>query len=101
MPAAAPAGMYTATFGDARASWVVMPDQSMIGVQNRTSRRDDELIGQILRDQQALQDKVRQARLDRQVQPAPKMTFGTWSMDADGTTVTAVPGSMTSLPRTN
>lgn len=93
----APAGMYTAELGDTRASWVVRPDQSMMGTQDRMSRRDDELIGQILQDQQGFQDDVRQMRIDRQLQPAPPMMYGTWRVDMTGTPMTAVPvtGNMT------
>ena len=40
--------------------------------------------------EQAFKDQVRQMRLDRRLQPAPQMTYGTWSMDMDGSTVTAV-----------
>jgi hypothetical protein len=71
MPAvSAPAGMYMAELGDTRASWVVRPDQSIMGTQDKMSRRDDELIGQILQDQQNFQDDLRQMRIDRQLQPA-------------------------------
>jgi hypothetical protein len=93
----APAGMYTAELGDTRASWVVRPDQSMMGTQDRMSRRDDELIGQILQGQQDFQDDVRQMRIDRQLQPAPPMMYGTWHVDMNGTPMTAVPvtGNMT------
>ena len=41
------------------------------------------------RDQQ-FKDSVRQMRLDRQMQPAPVMTYGTWSVDMHGESVTAV-----------
>jgi hypothetical protein len=94
---AAPAGMYTTELGDARASWVVRPDHSMMGMQDRMSRRDDELIGQILQGQQDFQDQVRQMRVDRQMQPAPQLMYGTWHVDMNGTPMTAVPvtGNMT------
>ena len=93
----APAGLYTMEMGDARASWVVRPDRTMMGTQDRMSRRDDELIGQILQDQQDSQDEVRQMRIDRQLQPAPPMMYGTWHVDMNGTPMTAVPvtGNMT------
>ncbi len=92
-----PAGMYTAEIGDTRASWVVRPDQSMMGTQVRMSRHDDELIGQILQDQQNFQDDLRQMRVDRQLQPAPPMMYGTWHVDMNGTPMTAVlvTGNMT------
>jgi hypothetical protein len=93
----APAGMYTSELGDARASWVVRPDRTMMGMEDRMSRRDGELIGQILQDQQNYQDQVHQMRLDRQLQPAPQMMYGTWHVDMNGTPMTAVPvtGNMT------
>jgi|SoiMethySBSTD1v2_1073268.scaffolds.fasta_scaffold392512_2 hypothetical protein len=96
-PVSAPAGMYTATLGDTRASWVVRPDQSMTGTLDKMSRRDDELIGQILQEQQDFQDDVRQMRIDRQIEPAPSMMYGTWHVDMDGVPTTAVPatGAMT------
>ena len=93
----APAGIYTTEMGDARASWVVRPDRTMTGTQDRMSRRDDELIGQILQDQQDSPDEVRQMRIDRQLQPAPPMMYGTWHVDMNDTPMTAVPvtGNMT------
>ena len=59
---AAPAGIYTTELGDSRAAWVVRPDHSMVGMQDK-----------------------------RQLQPAPSMTYGTWSVDMNGTPMTAVP----------
>ncbi len=94
---AAPAGIYTIELGDSRAAWVVRPDRSMVGMEARMSRHDGELIGQLLQDQQNFQDEVRQMRVDRQLQPAPSMMYGTWSVDMNGTPMTAVPvtGDMT------
>jgi hypothetical protein len=86
-----PAGMYTSAMGDARASWVVRPDQSMVGMENKMSRRDGELIGQLLVGQQDFQDQVREMRIDRQLEPAPTMTYGTWHVDMNGTPMTATP----------
>ncbi len=68
-----PAGMYTAELGDTRASWVVRTDQSIVGTQGMMSRTDNEL------------------SIDRQLQPAPSMTYGTWNVDMNGTPMTAVP----------
>ena len=59
---AAPAGIYTTELGDSRAAWVVRPDHSMVGMQDKP-----------------------------QLQPAPSMTYGTWSVDMNGTPMTAVP----------
>jgi hypothetical protein len=93
--AAEPAGIYTAAMNGERASWIVMPDGQAMGIQNRTSRRDDELIGEILQQQQDFQDKVRQMRLDRQLQQAPQLNMNTMDAAMDGTMVkvTRVTGS--------
>ena len=50
-----------------------------------------------MKDQQNFQEEVRQMRVDRQLQPAPSMMYGTWSVDMNGTPMTAVPvtGDMT------
>lgn len=63
-----PAGLYTAELADGRASWVVRNDHSIVGTQDTTSRRDN-----------------------RQLLPAPAMTYGTWQVDVNGTPTTAVP----------
>jgi len=86
-----PAGMYTTELGDARASWVVRPDQTMVGTLDMMSRRDGEPIGEIQPDQLESRDDVQQMRVDRQLQPAPTMTYGTWQVDMNGTPMTAVP----------
>jgi hypothetical protein len=88
---AAPAGMYTATHDTARASWVVRPDHTMTGVMDNSAPGDHKVTDAIMAREQEFKDKVRQMRQDRQLQPAPPMTYGTWSMDVDGSTVTAVP----------
>lgn len=93
----APAGIYTAAAGDSRTTWVVRPNQTMVGMMMPNSKRDREVIDQINADQQAFQEMVRQMRLERQMQPAPQMTYGTWQTTMNGTTMTAVPvtGGMT------
>ena len=101
--AAEPAGMYTATRGDARASWVVMPDGRMVGIMQPNSNNDREVINQIDKQPADFKEKVREARLNRAMEPAPQMAFGSWTMDMNGTTVKAVrvTGNITSLPNTN
>ncbi len=96
-PVAAPAGIYTATHGTSRASWVVRPDHTMIGVMDNSAPGNHKVTDAIAAENQQFKDSVRQLRLERQMQPAPLMTYGTWSMDMHGKTVTAVPvtGSMT------
>ena len=93
----APAGIYTAAAGDSRTTWVVKPNQTMVGMMMPNSKRDREVIDQINAEQQEFKDKVRQMRLERQMQPAPPMTYGTWQTTMNGTTMTAVPvtGGMT------
>lgn len=93
----APAGIYTAAAGDSRTTWVVRPNQTMVGMMMPNSKRDREVIDQINAEQQEFKDKVRQMRLERQMQPAPPMTYGTWQTTMNGTTMTAVPvtGGMT------
>ena len=93
----APAGIYTVAAGDSRTTWVVRPNQTMVGMMMPNSKRDREVIDQINAEQQEFKDKVRQMRLERQMQPAPQMTYGTWQTTMNGTTMTAVPvtGGMT------
>jgi hypothetical protein len=87
---AAPAGLYTAAHDNMRATWVVRPDRTMTGVMDNSAPGDHKVTDAIAAREQAFKDKVRQMRLDRQLQQAPHMTYGTWSMQMDGSTVTAV-----------
>jgi len=87
---AAPAGMYTAAHDNARATWVVRPDHTMTGVMDNSAPGDHKVTDAIMSRDQAFKDKVREMRLNRQLQQAPQMTYGTWSMPMDGSTVTAV-----------
>lgn len=93
----APAGMYTAAQGKSRATWVVRPDRSIVGVMDNSAPGDHKVTDAIATQNQQFKDNVRQMRLDRQMQQAPRMSFGTWAMDMNGTKVTAVPvtGGMT------
>ncbi len=99
-PAAPPAGIYTATAGDARAVWIVLSDQSVVGVTSPNSKNDREVIDQINAAQQAFKDKVRQARLQRQLEQSASLNTGNFTSTLNGTTVTAlqVRGDMTSPP---
>ncbi|HUL98059.1 MAG TPA: hypothetical protein VLU24_01205 [Mycobacterium sp.] len=99
-PAAAPAGIYTATAGNARATWIVMADQSVVGVTSPNSKNDREVIDQINAQQQAFKDKVRQARLQRQLEQSAQLNTSNFTSTLNGTTVTAVQvtGNMTSPP---
>lgn len=92
-----PAGMYTAAHANSRATWVVRPDRTMVGVMDNSAPGDHKVTDAIAAQDQQFKDKVRQMRLERKMQPAPPMTFGTWTMDMGGTRVTAVPvsGGMT------
>jgi hypothetical protein len=98
--AAGPAGIYTATAGEARASWIVLPDKSVVGVLSANSKNDREVIDQINAQQQAFKDKVRQARLNRQLQQAPALNVSalTSQVNAQQVRVVQVSGNMTSLP---
>jgi hypothetical protein len=87
---AAPAGLYTATHDTGRASWVVRPDHTMTGVMDNSAPGDHKVTDAIMAHEQAFKDQVRQMRQDRPLQPAPPMTYGTWSMNMNGSTVTAV-----------
>jgi hypothetical protein len=111
LAAAPPAGIYTATLGDARATWIVGPDQRVVGVLTPNFRRDDAVIDQIYppqdprphpQDPEERDSRARQARLGRVIQPAPPLTYGTWTANINGTTViaVAVTGDMTSPPNT-
>ena len=99
-----PAGIYTATHGDARATWIVRSDQSTIGMLLPQDKHDRQVINQINADRNApdYQEKLHQARLDRVTEPPPQLTYGTWTSELGGTPVTAVQvtGSMTSPPST-
>jgi hypothetical protein len=99
-PVAAPAGIYTATAANARATWIVMADQSVVGVTSPNSKNDREVIDQINAQQQAFKDKVRQARLQRQLEQSAQLNTGNFTSTLNGTTVTAVQvtGNMTSPP---
>ncbi len=73
-PVVAPAGLYTADLGDARASWVVRPGHPTVGVMNNSAPGDHKVTDQIAADQQQFQDTVRQMRLERNMVPAPPMS---------------------------
>jgi hypothetical protein len=87
---AAPAGLYTATHGNARACWVVGPDHTMVGVMDNNAPGDHKVTDAIAAKDQAFKDKVHQMRLDRQLQQAAPMNMSTRQMDMDGTMVTVV-----------
>ena len=87
---AAPAGLYTATHDNARASWVVRPDNSMVGVMDNSAPGDHKVTDAAAAHDQAFKDKVRQMRIDRQLQQAPPMNITTRQMNMGGTTATAV-----------
>lgn len=89
-PVAAPAGIYTADHGGSRASWVVRPNRTMVGVMDNSAPGDHKVTDALAAQDQAFRDEVRQTRIDRQMRPAPQMTYGTWSSQMHGSTVTAV-----------
>ena len=85
----APAGLYTAKHGDARASWVVRSNRSITGVMNNSAPGDHKVTDAIKAQDKEFMNQVRQMRLNQQLHQAPAMQYGTWSMDVDGSTVTA------------
>lgn len=104
-PQSEPAGMYTATEGDARASWIVFGGSSY-GVLNPYSQRTRRTLRQIMIGHSPLtqgfetQEKVRQHRINTQLQQAPQLAFGEWTTDMNGQPVQAVEvtADMKSLP---
>jgi hypothetical protein len=83
--AAAPAGMYTATHGNGRAMWVVRPDHTIVGVMDNSAPGDHKVTDAEMARKQEFKDRVREMRLDRQLQQAPPMQMDTMEADMDGT----------------
>lgn len=92
----APAGMYTADLGNARAAWIVRPDHTMVGVMDNSAPGDHKVTDAAAANDQQFKDRVRQMRLDRQMQPAPSMNLGTRTtvMHGESMTATRVTGGM-------
>lgn len=86
----APAGLYTATHDNSRATWVVRPDHTMTGVMDNSAPGDHKVTDAAMARDQAFMERVRQMRLDRQLQPAPPMAYGSWSMHMGDSSQTAV-----------
>jgi len=86
----APAGLYTAAHDKSRATWVVRPDHTMTGVMDNSAPGDHKVTDAAMARDEAFKDEVRQMRLDRQLQQAPHMDYGTWSMHMGESAVTAV-----------
>jgi hypothetical protein len=86
----APAGLYTAVHDNSRATWVVRPDHTMTGVMDNSAPGDHKVTDAAMARDQAFKDQVRQMRLDRQLQQAPQMSYGSWSMHLGDSSVTAV-----------
>ncbi|MCB0940482.1 MAG: hypothetical protein KDB72_09615 [Mycobacterium sp.] len=87
--AAAPAGIYTATMDGARASWVVRPDRTITGVMDNSAPGDHKVSDAQAAASRQYQERVRQMRLDQQMQQAPPMHYGTWSTVIHDMPVTA------------
>lgn len=86
--AAAPAGMYTAESDGVRASWVVRPDETSIGVQNSgSSNNDSDVADVVIQNEQKFRDQVRNRRL---LQQASQLQFGSWRSTINGKPVVAV-----------
>ncbi|NTY63714.1 hypothetical protein [Mycolicibacterium sphagni] len=84
-----PAGMYTAAANGVRASWVVRADNTITGVQFKTSN-DSDTSDLVQANEQKFRDQVRQRRQARLLQPAPPLEFGTWRSTVNGVPVTAI-----------
>jgi hypothetical protein len=87
---AAPAGLYTAAHGNSRATWVVRPDHTITGVMDNSAPGDHKVTDAIMARDKAFMDQVRQMRMNRQLQQAPPMTYGSWSMHMGDSSMTAV-----------
>jgi hypothetical protein len=87
---AAPAGLYTMAHDNSRATWIVRPDHTMTGVMDNSAPGDHKVTDAVMAHDQEFMDRVRQMRLDRQLQQAPQMSYGTWSTHMGNSTVTAV-----------
>lgn len=87
---AAPAGLYTAAHDNSRATWVVRPDHTITGVMDNSAPGDHKVTDAIMSRDKAFMDQVRQMRVNRQLQQAPQMTYGSWSMHMGNSTMTAV-----------
>ncbi|MBB3603637.1 hypothetical protein FHT40_003298 [Mycolicibacterium sp. BK556] len=86
---ALPSAMYTAAANGVRASWVVRPDNTITGVQFKTSN-DSDTSDLVQANEQKFRDQVRQRRQARLLQPAPPLAFGTWTATVNGVPVTAI-----------
>lgn len=87
--AAAPAGAYTATMGEGRSSWIVMPDRTAIGVMTPTSLPDSLAIERLNAEMEAVESAEaaerqrqmkRMMRRDRLMMAAPAMNTMTAAM---------------------
>ena len=92
----APAGMYTAARGNSRATWIVRPNNTTVGVMDNSAPGDHKVTDAIAAKDQAFKDSVRQKRLDRQLQQAPQLQMDTMEADMNGSMmpVTRVTGNM-------
>ena len=92
----APAGMYTAARDNSRATWIVRPNNTTVGVMDNSAPGDHKVTDATAAKDQAFKDSVRQKRLDRQLQQAPQLQMATMEADMNGSMmpVTRVTGSM-------
>ncbi len=93
----APAGIYTATHGSARATWVVRANSTTVGVMDNSAPGDHKVTDAQMAREQEFKDRVRQMRLDRQMQQAPQLQMADMEADMGGEMVKVVPvtGNMT------
>ncbi len=90
LPVQAPAGMYTANVGTARATYVVRSNGTATGVMDNSAPGDHKVTDAIMQNELAFKDSVREMRLDRQTQQAPQLNTNTMKTDMGGQRVTAV-----------
>lgn len=87
---AAPAGIYTVEDGPARASWVVRPNTTMVGVMDNRAPGDHRVTDAIAAMNQETKDELRRDRLAQQMRQAPAMAMGTWATTMNGKNMSAV-----------
>ncbi|GLP78404.1 hypothetical protein TUM20983_55140 [Mycobacterium antarcticum] len=86
----APAGIYTAAMGTSRATYVVRPDRSVVGVMDNSAPGDHRVTDAIMANEDAFKDSVRQMRLDRSASRAPSLNTDTMEGEMGGQRFRAV-----------
>lgn len=87
----APAGIYTAAIGTSRATYVVSPDRSAVGVMDNSAPGDHRVTDAIMANEGVFRDGVRQMRLDRSANAAPTLNTSTMEAEMSGQRFRATP----------